>query len=834
MAVCDYYVRTSFFDITPPAGGIWTYVGYSSSAAGGPFTDTPANPLLIGYSEGDTIPLGDDFQLVPESKTAGFYKFQYNVSGGTYNLVVQVVTDTDCAGDDGSMLVSSSDGTGYDIETLITSVDCPTLCSSGTWVDNDSAGAAFSGSTFTPSTVGSDGTYTFTYKCQDSTFEALECADCNIESTFAFEVTSDFRAYLTTADATCTYEASIQHPLLGTSNIVTVDIEDDAIHPTFCYRKLVQASSGSDICEGLRDCTVTLEQQHPDTLTADQIKLTVSPDDTYPGHSMDLVVKQCGEEIYRRNTEDFANAALTFGVSLSGLETGGYIDQIRLTVTDGGVESNIDVPCGPAGASSVATKTGSAGTVTDADLTFDDSDAATFGTALSTVIKNHLIDDLSYTEGLSDDFLIALSSSSYTVTGLYDLTFRVKHQPTATWIGLKEGTRQIVANLDGVIGETTYTDVDSELSESSAFNALNYTESVSVANMGLSSCGLSSLDVSNGTTPTLVDLSTMDYNSFELNCGASELINCTSSVATYNVAQDGTTSTNCTDEYVVNEMICDSSGQVVLDASNSQRLYTGGTFNSLSLKAASDGSTIVVPLDPTTATLTETCTQCSTVTASNLTYNELNGHEFAASIRIAIINYLYSQGYTYGTDYSLLYSTWDVDNDAINIGFVCKHNPTSEWVGIDLNNSALSFDDGNPGGSTTWVTVNNSLVGSKRFISWVYSNTPCPSSTNRLKFTTNAISNSIYLDEVNTTYNFISVASATQTYTINSGASNLDHDCDSTTLTTNTINCGGTVTYVWNTGDTNQSIVRVNGTGFYEVTASCDSPVEDSTANKTI
>lgn len=833
MAECTKFIRADLSDsggAPYPGGGVWTYLGYST-VEGGPYTDTPATPL-VPYAKDAVIPEGDDFELVTGGVTTGYYAFQYDQGGQTYTSLIGIFSGIDCAGVDSDKIYSSSDATVYDLSTFLDGTGCPTHTTGGAWENIDSA-PGFSAPNFTPSTAGV-GIWRFRYYLQDTGYEAYEdCEDCNVEALITVEVTADFRVFITTADTTCQYTAAVDNPSDSVANKANVSIDDDDFFPSFEFRKVVDSD-----CEDT-DCTVSIVASHPDTGVEDNFKLVIAPNYLASDILYNAAFLTCNDEVAwinatTTNSKFASTHNYMLGFELEGFQTGGYIDRIQMTENNNGVETNFWVPCAPSGANQ-ATFSGSGGTTDATALTFDDTLPGNFSAAIAIAIRNELIDNRGYseaeTEGTTDEFFLAWDTSSYSGgDGRIAIRFTVKHQPTGIWAGLKTSAATVEADFDGIAGVVAYTYADPEMIEEKLSFGFSISSSFPVGSK-LSNCSEANLQIESTTSTPLIDVS--DYDTIIWNASNAAVGPLSATEAVWSVPNTGSpTSMTCTDQPLVNSIVVHNAGQVLMNISNTQRLYDGGTFTSLTIRSTTMGN-IVIPLSPSTATLSATCDECSTnIQANHLEYSEVNGHIFANSIRLAAVNYLHTQGYTYGTDYEFVSSTWDNINHAIDMRFRARHNPTNEWLGIDTTTSALSYVDGNGG---VWISISGTPVAFSAFLSFDYIDTPCPSPGNKLFYVTEGVAHTVFLDEANINYDNIPLDVSTVTFTINSGSSNLTEDCDGKTLTAATINCGGSVTYLWAPdGDTTAVINKRVGSGTHTVTATCTSPAESDDESVTI
>lgn len=252
---------------------------------------------------------------------------------------------------------------------------------------------------------------------------------------------------------------------------------------------------------------------------------------------------------------------------------------------------------------------------------------------------------------------------------------------------------------------------------------------------------------------------------------------------------------------------------------NTDNLQEGGNFTKLTIASSTSG-TVEIPVSPSSATLSGTA---GSVTPTDLQYYILTADNFANSLRIVIKNWLEANGYT--DKYKLITISAGTNNRRqIEFFFGSKHNPSTEWLGIERSVSTVEYQvkkGASLNTNTSWSFLASGLSLSEHF-----SESPCPLSINKLSYITTGNLYSDFIDDTTLDYNLIPLTTATVDTSV-AASSNLTHDCDGILLTAVSLNCAGTVTYLWNTGATTNNITVVSGN--YSVDVDCDSPVNSKT-----
>jgi len=397
MAACTTYIRKDLSvknGVAFPSGGVWTYTGYSTTE-GGPYDDTPTNDI-VSYDAGEVIPLGDDFQLNTDGVDVGYYAFTYE-RDGTYTLVVAVLDKSNCAGVDSTVEYSNTDGTAYDLSTLLPGTGCTSPDGSGTWEDIDGAGGNFVAPNLTPNGL-TPGTYRFRYYLQDTDYNAYECEDdCNIEATITVEIFSDFSVAIAVTSGTCTYTIDVQHPSTNVSGDIqlTVNADDESVRLT--YDKIVASTC-----------------QSSDIINTEVVK---------------------NNFVYITDIE-----------SDTGLQDTGTIENLTIQSTTLG---NIVIPLSP----TTATLSGAGGNIASNDLAFYSIQSAKFEQTIKKAIINYL-----YDQGYTHYTDYKLSYVTVSSSGIIKIGFGVKHNPSSEWLGIDRSSAVLEYKVTkGVSSVTTAT-----------------------------------------------------------------------------------------------------------------------------------------------------------------------------------------------------------------------------------------------------------------------------------------------------------------------------------------------------------------------------------------
>lgn len=243
---------------------------------------------------------------------------------------------------------------------------------------------------------------------------------------------------------------------------------------------------------------------------------------------------------------------------------------------------------------------------------------------------------------------------------------------------------------------------------------------------------------------------------------------------------------------------------------SAEAFVDGATMTTLTLANAA-GGTVVIPLAPGTATLTGSY---GTTTATALTFSTLNPGVFGNAVKVAAYNYLIDEGYTIDEDVDLYGVTFDADN-YMTVTMGVKHNPTGDWLGLGKGVAVLSYISGTP--EVEAVTSSNWVMTGGAFSATIdYPLGSC--GTLSLTFTAAA---SVVVDDATSDFDTIALTGGSYVVT----PSTTPVACTSKTLAVNAHNCSGTLSYLWNTGQTSSSIVVLPGMYSVNVTCSTDGTI---------
>ena len=371
---CTYNIRTQLTSFAP--GGTWTYVGYNSSSDAGPWSQTPVVPLVPELS-GTTINRGDDFAIITDNKSFGYYRFNYTIGTDTVSLTIRVIDDIITSGVSTSITLSTQDNPVDLLYILGGSAN-------GVWTDLDSAGGAFNSgtNTLTPTTLTPGNTYRFKYSLTNG-YAQGGCTSCpSLESTVTVSIVSGFSARIDATDDTCTFTMALKNPDDNVSNKAKVVIEADSFRPKFTVKRVVT------------DCN---------SLTvADDVVEVAAFTELIIGHNM--------------------------GTVPSALQTGGFIETLTLTNSAGGT---VTVPLAPSGANQ-AVFTGVGGSTTASALTFAAFNTSAYRDALQIAIANSL-----GAQGFfaNTHYRLFVRVDNISGTGEVVIGFFAKHQPSSAWLG---------------------------------------------------------------------------------------------------------------------------------------------------------------------------------------------------------------------------------------------------------------------------------------------------------------------------------------------------------------------------------------------------------------
>lgn len=326
---CTYSIRTQLTNFA--AGGIWTYVGYNSSSDAGPWSETPVTPLVPEVA-GSVINRGDNFSIITDNKSFGYYRFNYTLNGTTVSLTVRVIDDTITAGTSKSLILSTSSSP----VNLLTQLGAS---AGGTWTDVNNAGAAFANNILTPTTLTPGNIYRFTYSLKNN-YTPGGCTACPpLEATITVSIQSVFTGRIDSNDDTCTVTMTLVHPDTSVSNQAKVTVPTNALSPVLTVKRVIT------------DCN-------------------------------NVVVNELVTNI-KAVTEVTIGASMTTG---NNLQTSGFLETLTLNNSAGGT---VTVPLAPSGANQ-AVFSGIGGNITASSLTYQGINNPAFASAIKTAIVNYL------------------------------------------------------------------------------------------------------------------------------------------------------------------------------------------------------------------------------------------------------------------------------------------------------------------------------------------------------------------------------------------------------------------------------------------------------------
>jgi len=375
---CARNIRTELAEY--PAGGTWLYVGYSASS-GGPFTSTAAIPVIPEPNNTSLSNRGDNFAIDTAGKTPGYYKFQYTLSGNTYDFILRVIDRVVDAGGDGAVSFSTAEVATIN---LINFIDPSS--SSGTWsVKSGSPGANFNAGAGTLNLTGlAAGVYEFKYSYLDAGFTDKSCFDCNrLEAVLQVTMTTALVVKIT-----------------STTNGIT--------------------------------CVSELVFKHPSNNTVNEASLVLPANATEGKLVMNMEVYKCGHYAKLGINQELANGIKAFVAvnTLAVIPTNSFVTSIVVQNSSNG--TLVTIPVAP----TTATLSGGSGTVTGSDLILNTTTESNFANNLMIAFKNRAvlegltldnIKDFNFEVSLSSTYALRLGSfapytPSNTVYGIHSFT----------------------------------------------------------------------------------------------------------------------------------------------------------------------------------------------------------------------------------------------------------------------------------------------------------------------------------------------------------------------------------------------------------------------------
>ena len=236
-------------------------------------------------------------------------------------------------------------------------------------------------------------------------------------------------------------------------------------------------------------------------------------------------------------------------------------------------------------------------------------------------------------------------------------------------------------------------------------------------------------------------------------------------------------------------------------------LTVGGKILNLRVYSTSNPA-VPVTIDFTNPAYLTGC--AGTVNPSDLEFNPGSFATLGVASTVVLKNALCSMfGATELTNFDVSISS--LSNGTFYIGTKARHLPVNQWIGIHASDPRLVYQKSNTPGDNVTELVHY-LVGSGVTLTGTYI-APC----NTITVSKTGVLN---LDYFKTTYAEIGLASIA-TGTLNLITNNTPLVCPNTQLTANTVNCPGSVTYLWSNGNTTSQILVAPASGTYTVTATC-------------
>lgn len=254
--------------------------------------------------------------------------------------------------------------------------------------------------------------------------------------------------------------------------------------------------------------------------------------------------------------------------------------------------------------------------------------------------------------------------------------------------------------------------------------------------------------------------------------------------------------------------------------------FSAGGFVTTLRAYSVDKGEVNIPLAPSGPSQAQFTGPYGTTNATALTYSPGSESVWTTALTIAIKNYLsVAEGLEHGTDYTIKGISVSLTFKTLSIWMGIYHNAPSNWLGLRKINSQISYTYDGVSSHTNTADSHLATVGTSMTVN--YASSPCPYGATQLSYkTANIVS---YLDLASYDYDNVAISVATVTVTP-SASSTHEQNCPGFILEAVTMNCTGTVTYLWNTTETAYTITVPSGT--YSVEVECDSPV--ATANDEI
>ncbi|MEM6967387.1 MAG: T9SS type A sorting domain-containing protein, partial [Bacteroidota bacterium] len=221
---------------------------------------------------------------------------------------------------------------------------------------------------------------------------------------------------------------------------------------------------------------------------------------------------------------------------------------------------------------------------------------------------------------------------------------------------------------------------------------------------------------------------------------------------------------------------------------------------------STNGTSFYIPLAPYNAILSFS----HTVDPQDLIFDASDPKKMETAIEQVIENYLRSNNYTNNNFGALHWSSVN-NNGSVKIRFVAKHQPSNEWLGIKKDDVSVFYrpDGKNIFEDNDYVQSSGSLVFTEEYL------TPC----GEINLKTNFINQLINTDESG--FDNIVLNTTQIPYTISRDKSFPSRTCRSSLLKVINPDCQGVTSYLWNTGDTTQTIPNKGVGHSVQVTCTC-------------
>ena len=218
-----------------------------------------------------------------------------------------------------------------------------------------------------------------------------------------------------------------------------------------------------------------------------------------------------------------------------------------------------------------------------------------------------------------------------------------------------------------------------------------------------------------------------------------------------------------------------------------------------------------------------------TITPAQLTFNSVSASTYRTALETQIKNALTAIPELSSSAFDLFVSA--TSGGDIRIFFTIKHTPSSSWIGINKNEPGRWVKYNANGGGT--ISETNGITFSAGSSPWLatYNNTTlmCNPGIFNTSLTPTPAS---FFNTTLSNFNFLSLnATCILTY---SGGTNTSIETKKL-LTVNTLNCTGTLSYLWTPGsDTTSTKLVCTGSGTYSCQVTCSDPNSQQTPQITV